>query len=61
MNEKSLMLYKNILYVPNVLEIKLLILNEVGTWLVKINGTNSETCTKQSENCTGHTKESSGP
>ena len=29
MDEKGLMLYKNRLYVPNVPEIKLLILNEV--------------------------------
>ena len=29
LNEKGLMLYKNRLYVPNIAEIKLLILNEV--------------------------------
>ena len=29
LNEKGLMLYKNRLYVPNIPEIKLLILNEV--------------------------------
>ena len=29
LNENGLMLYKNILYVPNIPEIKLLILNEV--------------------------------
>ena len=30
LNEKGLMLYKNRLYVPNILEIQLLILNEVN-------------------------------